>query len=206
MCHHPVLYRHVCPARLDTLSKKPDLLDSLTYLIIWERNGEEVLAWSSRALMEREGEETNGILHDGVTEPTVFRGTEYSPVQTIFALALWLGAIHLTAFLILTAIFFFPSSLSFSSVSSTSVCFFFFLRFFPTFSIPTFFGSFPPLFREDLFDESWPFFVIFQNLWGAAVLHGSSSQWQEQMGTEIGKVLDCVSIWLYLLASFFFFF
>ncbi|KAJ8643629.1 hypothetical protein MRB53_005377 [Persea americana] len=66
--------------------------------------------------MERVGEEkeTNGDRHDGVTEPTVFRGTEYSAIQTTVALALWLGTIHLTASLILTAFFFFPSSLSFS--------------------------------------------------------------------------------------------
>lgn len=87
--------------------------------------------------MEREGEEkeTNGDRQDGVTEPTVFRGTEYSPVQTTVALGLWLGAIHLTVLLILTAFFFFPSSLSFSSVHPPLISPF-------PFQSPTFFVSF----------------------------------------------------------------
>lgn len=39
---------------------------------------------------------------------TVFRGTAYSPLRTTAALALWLGAIHLNAFLVLASLFLFP--------------------------------------------------------------------------------------------------
>ncbi|XP_058073360.1 diacylglycerol O-acyltransferase 2D-like isoform X2 [Magnolia sinica] len=47
-------------------------------------------------------------------EPTVFRGTEYSFVPTTIALALWLGAIHFTAALTLTALILLPSPLAFA--------------------------------------------------------------------------------------------
>jgi diacylglycerol O-acyltransferase 2, plant len=39
---------------------------------------------------------------------TVFRGTAYSPLRTTVALALWLGAIHFNAFLVLASLFLFP--------------------------------------------------------------------------------------------------
>ncbi|KAG2653458.1 hypothetical protein PVAP13_1NG458000 [Panicum virgatum] len=38
----------------------------------------------------------------------VFRGTAYSPLRTTVALALWLGAIHFNAFLVLASLFLFP--------------------------------------------------------------------------------------------------
>ncbi|XP_062222207.1 diacylglycerol O-acyltransferase 2D-like [Phragmites australis] len=39
---------------------------------------------------------------------TVFRGTAYSPLRTTAALAMWLGSIHLNAFLVLASLFLFP--------------------------------------------------------------------------------------------------
>jgi 2-acylglycerol O-acyltransferase 2 len=39
---------------------------------------------------------------------TVFRGTAQPPVRTTVALALWLGAIHFNAFLLLASLFLFP--------------------------------------------------------------------------------------------------
>ncbi|KAJ6839905.1 diacylglycerol O-acyltransferase 2D-like [Iris pallida] len=48
-----------------------------------------------------------------VDDPTVFRRPEYSVVPTIVALLLWLGAIHFTAALVLTALFLLPLRLSF---------------------------------------------------------------------------------------------
>uniref|UniRef100_A0A0D9YXB8 Acyltransferase n=1 Tax=Oryza glumipatula TaxID=40148 RepID=A0A0D9YXB8_9ORYZ len=45
------------------------------------------------------------IADDGTT---VFRGTAQPPVRTTVALALWLGAIHFNAFLLLASLFLFP--------------------------------------------------------------------------------------------------
>ncbi|XP_020090881.1 diacylglycerol O-acyltransferase 2-like [Ananas comosus] len=47
-----------------------------------------------------------------VTEPAVFRGTEYSLVRTIVALAVWLGGIHLNVALVLTALLLLPARLA----------------------------------------------------------------------------------------------
>ncbi|CAN6274690.1 unnamed protein product, partial [Urochloa humidicola] len=42
----------------------------------------------------------------------VFRGTAYAPLRTTVALALWLGAIHFNAFLVLASLFLFPRRLA----------------------------------------------------------------------------------------------
>ncbi|KAG6500795.1 hypothetical protein ZIOFF_040650 [Zingiber officinale] len=57
---------------------------------------------------------------DGVVNgdgPTVFRGTAYSFLRTNLALALWLGAIHFDAALVLVALLFLPLRLAAASVS-----------------------------------------------------------------------------------------
>ena len=158
-CLHSLVFicRHVCTARLDTPSNKPEPHQHLVYTYT-ERDGEiqrhkRLASIFTCSKMERVGEEkeTNGDRHDGVTEPTVFRGTEYSAIQTTVALALWLGTIHLTASLILTAFFFFPSSLSFSSAHSPSISPF-------PFQSPTFFVSFLLFWLKLSVDESWSFF------------------------------------------------
>ncbi|RZS23404.1 hypothetical protein BHM03_00056333 [Ensete ventricosum] len=45
-------------------------------------------------------------------EPAVFQGTEYSLLQTIVALILWLGAIHFNVALVLVALLFLPARLA----------------------------------------------------------------------------------------------
>ncbi|CAD5168069.1 unnamed protein product [Musa acuminata subsp. malaccensis] len=45
-------------------------------------------------------------------EPAVFQGTDYSLLQTIVALILWLGAIHLNVALVLVALLFLPARLA----------------------------------------------------------------------------------------------
>lgn len=117
--------------------------------------------------MEMDGEETNGRRDDGVT--AVFRGTEYSFLHATVALALWPGAIFLTPSLILTALFFFPSRLSFSSVYEHPSCFLKLL--FNPHSLWFFL-----LYLEKIFVMSYDPFFIFQNLGGAGVLDGGSSQ------------------------------
>ncbi|XP_010270589.1 PREDICTED: diacylglycerol O-acyltransferase 2 [Nelumbo nucifera] len=60
-------------------------------------------------------EETNGIRGNSVNageEPTVFRAKESSLLQAVTALAIWLGSIHFTAALVITA-FFLPTHLAF---------------------------------------------------------------------------------------------
>ncbi|KAG9456615.1 hypothetical protein H6P81_001123 [Aristolochia fimbriata] len=51
---------------------------------------------------------------DGVT---VIRATERSAVKSYVALAIWLGGLHLTLLLVLTALYLFPSPLSFALLS-----------------------------------------------------------------------------------------
>ncbi|XP_077209822.1 diacylglycerol O-acyltransferase 2D-like isoform X3 [Tasmannia lanceolata] len=61
-------------------------------------------------------EETNENRHPSVTavsNPTVFRGTEYSPLHTPIALAIWLGAFHFNALSIITAFLLLPSPFAF---------------------------------------------------------------------------------------------
>lgn len=45
-------------------------------------------------------------------EPAVFQGTDHSLLQTIVALILWLGAIHLNVALVLVALLFLPARLA----------------------------------------------------------------------------------------------
>ncbi|XP_058073351.1 diacylglycerol O-acyltransferase 2D-like isoform X2 [Magnolia sinica] len=59
---------------------------------------------------------------DSVTEPTVFRRTDYSLFHTIVALAVWLGAIHFNVALLLTAILLLPIRLA-MTVFGLLICF-----------------------------------------------------------------------------------
>lgn len=70
---------------------------------------------SARRRPTRMGAGTNNGLSNGAAAgqraddgTTVFRGTAYSPLRTTVALALWLGAIHFNAFLVLASLFLFP--------------------------------------------------------------------------------------------------
>ncbi|THU67532.1 hypothetical protein C4D60_Mb05t25640 [Musa balbisiana] len=57
-------------------------------------------------------DEGNGDHRKGGETPAVFQGTEYSPFRTIVALALWLGAIHFNAALVLATLLLLPLRLA----------------------------------------------------------------------------------------------
>jgi hypothetical protein len=80
-----------------------------------DRTGPTFLHLSARRRPTRMGAGTNNGLSNGAAAgqraddgTTVFRGTAYSPLRTTVALALWLGAIHFNAFLVLASLFLFP--------------------------------------------------------------------------------------------------
>ncbi|RRT84729.1 hypothetical protein B296_00010994 [Ensete ventricosum] len=65
-------------------------------------------------------DEGNGEHRKGGEQPAVFQATEYSPLRTTVALALWLGGIHFNVALVLATLLLLPLRLAAASVSSSS--------------------------------------------------------------------------------------